>query len=106
MDPTRDIPAHGRSTPARRAEELTADLLSDTVDLTAYAKALRVWNGSGAAVTLMVQPILGNTPVRVTVPDGAAGYEAISARRILATGSTGLAAGLIAGTVQVLLLTE
>lgn len=106
FDPTKDIPDHGRSAPARRVAELTAAQLSDTADLTSYAKALRVWNGSGATVTLKVQPLLGDQPVRITVPDGAAGYEPIGVRRVLSTGSTGLAAGLAAGTVQVLLLTE
>lgn len=102
--------AASRQSPALDAVKLTAAMLSDTTDLTTYAKALRVWNGSASAVTAMATPLaatsdLAAAAVPITVPAGAAGYEAIAVRRIWATGSTGLAAALAAGTVEVLLLT-
>lgn len=99
-----------RQSPAVEATALTLAMVSDTADLTTYAKALRIWNGSAAAVTLMVTPSaatsdLAAAAVPITVPSGAAGYEAVSVRRIWSTGSTGLLAGLTAATVEVLLLT-
>jgi hypothetical protein len=83
-------------------------MLSDTADLAVYAKALRVWNGSSAPITLMATPLAAvsdATGVPITVPSGASSYEPLSVRRIWSTGSTGLAAALAAGTVEVLILT-
>lgn len=99
-----------RDTPATKAVKLTSAMVSDTTDLAAYAKALRVYNGSSAAITLLVTPEfsasdLAADAVPITVPAGVASYEPISVRRIWSTGSTGLVAALGAGTVEVLLLT-
>lgn len=99
-----------RQSPAVDAVRLTAAMVSDSADLTGYAKALRVWNGSTAAVTLMVTPLaaasdLAAAAVPLTVAAGTGAYEAIAVRRVWATGSTGLVAALTAGTVEVLLLT-
>ena len=100
----------GVGDPATRAVRLTAAMLSDTADLAAYAKALRVWNGSAGTVTLLITPLTGVSDlaadaVPITIPAGAATLEPISVRRIWSTGSTNLAAGLADGTVEVLLLT-
>ncbi|TBW40978.1 hypothetical protein EYW49_02135 [Siculibacillus lacustris] len=100
-----------RETPAVEATTLTTLALSDTVDLPVCAKALRVWNGTGGKITLLVTPIKNADDglagaVPLSVPAGVVGYEAIAVRRIWSTGSTGLAAGLAAGTVEVILLTE
>lgn len=102
--------AGGVLSPARDAVKLTSAMLSDTTDLATYAKALRVWNGTTANVTLLVTPLTGVSDlaadaVPITIPAGAATLEPISVRRIWSTGSTNLAAGLAAGTVEVLLLT-
>ena len=99
-----------RQSPAIEVVALTTAMVSDTVDLTTYAKALRVWNGSSGPVTLLVTPLtatsdLAAAAVPITVPGGGAGYEAVSVRRIWSTGSTGLVAALTAATVEVLLLT-
>lgn len=99
-----------RQSPAVEAIALTAAMVSDTVDLSIYAKALRIWNGSSASVTLMVTPMsaasdLAAAAVPITVPSGSVGYEAISVRRVWSTGSTGLVAGLAGASVEVLLLT-
>lgn len=99
-----------RQSPAVDAVRLTAAMLSDTADLAIYARALRVWNGSAAPVTLLATPLsavsdLAPGAVPITVPAGAATWEPISIRRLWATGSTGLAAALTAGTVEVLLVT-
>jgi hypothetical protein len=93
------------------AVKLTAAMLSDTADLSTYAKALRIWNGSATAVTLKVTPLRASDDtvagaVTVTVPAGVAAWEPISIRRIWSTGSTGLAAALAAGTMEVLLVVE
>ena len=98
-----------RQSPAVEVAALTAAMVSDTDDLAVYAKALRVWNGSAAPVTLAVTPLgaSGDTAasaVTITVAAGTASYEPISVRRVRSTGSTGLVAGLGAGTVEVLLL--
>jgi hypothetical protein len=97
--------------PATGAVRLTSAMVSDTTDLPTYAKAFRIWNGSGALVTLMVTPLHATDDtaagaVPLTLPAGVVGYEAMAVRRIWSTGSTGLGAGLVAGTVEVLLLTE
>ena len=99
-----------RQSPALEAQRLTSAQVSDTTDLAIYAKALRVWNGTGQPVKLMVTPLTAAADtaaaaVPITVAAGVAAYEPISVRRIWATGSTGLVAGLAAGTVEVLLLT-
>ena len=100
--------ASTRQSPAIDALALTAAMISDGVDLPVYAKALRIWNGSSAAVTVMATPLTATSDtavVPITVPPGCLGYEPISVRRIWSTGSTGLAAALAAGTAEVLLLT-
>ncbi len=102
--------AASRQSPALDAVKLTAAMLSDTTDLATYAKALRVWNGSSSTLTVLATPLaaasdLAAAAVPITVPVGVVTYEAIGVRRIWATGSTGLAAALAAGTAEVLLLT-
>ena len=112
-DRTRDPYAtHAPSGPtqALAAVKLTAAMVSDTADIATYAKALRVWNGSSAAVTLMVTPLmaasdLAAAAVPITVPAGAVMLEPIAVRRVWSTGSTGLVSALGAGTVEVLLFT-
>lgn len=101
----------GRASPATKATKLTVVMASDITDLAIYAKALRVYNGSSAAVTLLVTPELAASDlaadaVPITVPAGVSTYEALGVRRIWSTGSTGLVAALTAGTVEVLLLTQ
>lgn len=103
--------SNSRGSPATRATLLTTGMVSDSADLATYAKALRVYNGSSAAVTLLVTPELAEDStsagaVPVTVPAGVSTYEALGVRRIWSTGSTGLVAALTAGTVEVLLLTQ
>lgn len=98
-----------RQSPAVDVARLTAAMVSDTADLPVYAKALRIWNGTAAAVTVMATPLAADgdtaaSAVPITVPAGSAAIEPISVRRIWSTGSTGLAAGLGAATVEVLLL--
>lgn len=102
--------AASRQSPAIDATKLTSAMLSDTADLAPYAKALRILNNSNAAVTVLVTPLLSATDlaadaVPITVPAGIAAWEPIGVRRVWSTGSTGLAAGLDAGTVEVLLAT-
>jgi hypothetical protein len=94
------------SSPATKAVLLTAAMVSDTADLPTYVKALRIYNGSAAAVTLLVTPLRSADAVPITVPAGVSTLEPISVRRIWSTGSTGLVSGLTAGTVEVLLFTE
>lgn len=99
-----------RESPAMRATKLTAAMISDTTDLAAYAKALRVYNGSSDSVTVLVTPEFSTSDlaadaVPITVPAGTAGWEPIGVRRVWSTGSTGLVAALAAGTVEVLLVT-
>jgi hypothetical protein len=99
-----------RQSPAADVVRLTAAMLSDTADLATYARALRVWNGSASPVTLLVTPLAAASDaaasaVPITVPAGAVTWEPISIRRLWTTGSTGLAAALTAGTVEVLLVT-
>lgn len=97
-----------RQSPALDAIALTPAMISDGTDLPTYAKALRIWNGSAAAVTVMATPLTAASDaavVPITVPPGCLGYEPISVRRIWSTGSIGLAAALAAGTAEVLLLT-
>jgi hypothetical protein len=93
-----------RSGPAVDAILLTSAMVSDATDLTIYAKALRIYVPSTAsAVTLAVTPLAAANDtivVPITVPPGGAYYEAISIRRIWATGS----ANLFATGVQILLL--
>lgn len=98
-----------RETPAIEAVMLSTLDLSDTVDLSVYAKALRVWNGTSGNITLLVTPSGINDDsaagaVALTVPAGVVGYEPISIRRVWSTGSTGLAAAITAGTAQIVLL--
>ncbi len=100
-----------RSSPATDVTNLTTAMVSDSTDLATYPKALRVYNGSSAAVTLLVTPEfaasdLAAAAVPITVPAGVSSWEPIGVRRIWSTGSTGLVAALTAGTVEVLLATN
>jgi hypothetical protein len=107
-DPRRNLRTE-QVDPASRVEALTTAAVSDASDLPVYPKALRVWNGSLSAVTLMVTPARApsdTTAVPITIPAGGLTIEPISVRRIWATGSTGLLAGLASGEVEVLLLLE
>ena len=97
-----------RSDPSIWARNLAAGDLTDTGDLSISAKAFEVWNGSGADVKLKVtsigtDPAEEAVPFVVTVPAGTLRIVPTSARRFWSTGSIGLAAGLAAGTVEVLL---
>lgn len=101
--------ASTRQSPAVEAVKLTAAMVSDTADLATYAKAVRIWNGTATALTVMATPLaagsdLAAAAVPITVPAGSVGYEPISVRRVWSTGSTGLSAALAAGTAEVLLL--
>ena len=106
-DPRRNLGV-AQADPASRAEALTAAMVSDVSDLSTYPKAIRVWNGSLAAVTLMVTPARApsDLAVPVTIPAAGLTIEPISIRRVWATGSTGLLAGLASGEVEVLLLQD
>lgn len=96
--------APDRSGPSVDAILLTAAMVSDTTDLPTYAKALRIYvPATASAVTLTVTPLAAATDtmsVPITIPPGASTYEAISVRRIWATGSV----NLFAAGVQILLL--
>lgn len=97
-----------RSDPSILARNLVAVDLTDTGDLAVSAKAFEVWNGTAADVKLKItsigtDPAEEAAPFLVTVPAGSLRVVPTSARRIWSTGSTGLAAGLAAGTVEVLL---
>ena len=99
-----------RGTPATRAVNLTTGMISDTADLAGAAKALRIYNGSSAAITVLVTPeqqtdVTSAGAIPITVPAGIAETVPLSVRRIWSTGSTGLAAGITAGTVCVTLYT-
>jgi hypothetical protein len=101
--------ASTRQSPAVEAVKLTAAMVSDTADLATYAKAMRVWNGTATAITILATPLaaasdLAAAAVPITIPAGSTGYEPISVRRVWATGSTGLVAALSGGTAEVLLL--
>ena len=74
---------HGRdaSGPARRAAAVTP---SDTVDLTAYAKALYV----GAAGNVRVLTVGGEDADAVTFANHPVGWFPVQVRRVLATGTT------------------
>ena len=94
-----------RSSPAVDVVQLTSGMVSDTVDLTTSAKAIRIYVPSTAsgAVTVRVTPLLSSSDsasVPITVPPGGLSYEAISVRRIWSTGS----ANLFASGVEILLL--
>jgi hypothetical protein len=71
--------------PARRAQGVTPN---DTTDLSVVAKALYL--GVGGDVAL----IPAGDAAAVTLKDHAAGYVAVQARRVLATGTT--AANIVA----------
>ncbi len=94
-----------RSAPAVDAVLLTSAMVSDTADLSVYAKAFRIYvpPTASASVTLLVTPLLAvsdTDTVPVTVPPGGCNYEAISARRVWSTGS----ANLFASGVEILVL--
>jgi len=74
---------HGRDAggPARRAVAVTP---SDTVDLTAYAKALYV----GAAGNVRVLTVGAEDGDAVTFANHPVGWLPVQARRVLATGTT------------------
>ena len=74
---------HGRdaSGPARRAAMVTP---SDTVDLTAYAKALYV----GAAGNVRVLTVGGEDGDAVTFANHPVGWLPVQVRRVMATGTT------------------
>ena len=74
---------HGRDAggPARRAAAITP---SDTVDLTAYAKALYV----GAAGNVRVLTVGGEDADAVTFANHPVGWLPVQVRRVLATGTT------------------
>jgi len=95
--------APDRSGPAVDVVQLTSAMVSDTVDLPIYAKALRLYvPPTAAAVTLRVTPLVAadTISVPISVPPGGSYYEAISVRRIWATGSV----NLFATGVEILLL--
>lgn len=104
-----------RTGPGRKVAKLAYGQISDASDLTIYAQSMRIYNGSAAAITLMVTPIdpgagdLITDAIPITVPAGACQWEPIGARRIwtTASGSTGLTSGgAIATGVEVLLVLE
>ena len=74
---------HGRDAggPARRAAAVTP---SDTVDLTAYAKALYV----GAAGNVRVLTVGGEDADATTFANHPVGWLPVQVRRVLATGTT------------------
>ena len=59
--------ASTRQSPAVEAVALTSAMVSDTVDLATYAKALRVWNGGSSAITLLVTPLGAASDASVAV---------------------------------------
>ena len=111
IDGSNPLPTTNKATPGRKARKLVAANLSDTVDLATEIRAFRISNQSTNWVTLLVTPAdvtsdAAADAVPITVPLGGVGYEPLSIRRIWSTGSTGLAAGLAAGTVEVVLITD
>ena len=103
------VPTVSVADPGRKARKLVAADLSDSVDLAIPARAFRVSNQSTAKVVLLVTPAdeasdTAATPI--TISPSSTGWEALSIRRVWSTGSTDLAAGLAAGTVEVVLITD
>jgi hypothetical protein len=96
-----------RSAPAENAIALTAAMVADS-DLATYAKSFRVYNMSAAAIVVAVTPLHADDGAKVSFTIGAGEKETIplAVRRVWSTGSTGLAAGLGAGTVECQLYTE
>lgn len=96
-----------RADPGRNLVKLTAAMVSDTEDLASPAKAFRIYNGSSAAITMIItgdaDEATSGVAVPITVPAGMMSLEPFGARRIWSTGSTGLVAALTAGTVEVVL---
>lgn len=86
-----------RSVPSRKYRPLVYADISDDNDLSPLiAKSLRVYNGSASAVTLMcIAPDDKDAafPTPFTVPAGMSETLNFGARRIKATGSTGLITG-------------
>ena len=74
-------PGCDASGPARRAVGVTP---SDTVDLSAYAKALYV----GAAGNVRVLTVGGEDTEAVTFANHPVGWLPVQVRRVLATGTT------------------
>lgn len=99
-----------RSDPAGEAYNLASGNLSDTVNLAQTPKAFEVWNGTSSAVVVKVTPVgvtdADPSPVTFTIPPLSLRLVPLGVRRIWSTGSTGLAAGLAAGTVEVVCYTR
>lgn len=90
--------------PARSGLNLLASDISDSVDLTHMPVAMRVRNGSAADIKMVIVPFEEYPPngtITITVGAGDREIIPIFARRIKSTGSTGLAAGITDGTVEV-----
>lgn len=107
-DQTRDRRAD-KSAPAEAGYNLTAAMVADGVDLPIYGKSFRLRNASAADVKIAVTPMhaaADASPMILTVGAGDREVFSLAVRRIWSTGSTGLAAGLTAGTVECQIFTE
>lgn len=97
------------SSPAEAGYNLTASMVSDTADLAVYGKALRIRNGSTADIKIVMTPIHASadtSTMTITIGVGEREILPIAVRRIWSTGSTGLVAGIGAGTVEANVFTE
>lgn len=105
-DQTRDPLAGNlptRDAPAIDGYMLAPAMLSDTADLATYGKSLRIKNGTSSAIVIVVTPLRAESDaakLSFTVEAGDRETLAVAVRRVWSNGSTGLAAGLAAGTVE------
>lgn len=102
------LPIASRGDPARQAIQATSSTLSDTADHATTARPPMIANRTDGDIRIVSIPV-GNADtdtVGLTIPSGSIDTLPWVTRRILVTGSTGLAAGLTAGTIDLILLVE
>lgn len=98
-----------KSSPAEAGYNLTAAMVADDTDLPTYGKSIRIRNGTSVDVKIVVTPIRAESDTAVmTFTIGAGDRETLplGLRRVWSSGSTGLVAGITAGTVEVQVYTE
>lgn len=98
--PLNQSPA-ARSAPSVGAYNITAAMVSDAVDLTIQPKAIDVVNDSSSTVVVVFSPLGAGGTCAARVRAGEARRIDCAIGRIWNTGSTGLSAGLTAGTVEI-----
>lgn len=91
-----------RSAPSVGAYNITAAMVSDAVDLTIPPKAIDVVNDTASTVLVVFSPLGAGDTCTARVRAGEARRIDCAIGRIWATDSTGLSAGLTAGTVEII----